>query len=139
MPCAIRTAAFTDLGTLGGNLSQAFGINDTGHIVGYANLSPTGAVKRGRRLEFGRLHAFLWKDGVMKDLGTLGGNKSTAFAVNASGHVVGVAETSDNRKHPFLWHLDAMTNLAAPMGCTPGRSTSMRQTRLWGLRRFGTG
>ena len=111
-----QNGGITNLGTLGGNLSQAFGINDTGHIVGYANLPPTVAGNADDGSSSDVSHAFLWKDGVMKDLGTLGGKRSTAFAVNASGHVVGVAETSDNRKHPFLWHLDAMTNLGGPDG-----------------------
>ena len=51
----------TDLGTLGGTYSWAFDINDRGQVVGY---SGTAA---------GDQHAFLYGDGAMTDLGTLGG------------------------------------------------------------------
>ena len=57
----------TDLGTLGAVQSaQAYSINDDGQVVGYA-----------------ANHAFLWQNGVMTDLGTLGGNSSGASAINA--------------------------------------------------------
>ena len=49
----------TDLGVLGGAFSDAFDINDRGEIVGQSETT-SGAV-----------HAFLFKDGVMHDLGTL--------------------------------------------------------------------
>ena len=106
----------TDLGTFGGNLSQAFGINDSGQIVGYAEVAPTVAGNADDSSSSGDAHAFLWKDGVMKDLGTLGGNESFASAVNASGDVVGMARTADNRSHPFRWHNDVMTDLGVPPG-----------------------
>ena len=37
------------------------------------------------------------------DLGTLGGNSSTANAVNGSGQVVGDSETSSGQSHAFSW------------------------------------
>ncbi len=42
----------TDLGTLGGTFSQAFGVNDKGWVVGFSTTE--GDVG---------LHAFLWRDG----------------------------------------------------------------------------
>ena len=48
--------------------SQALGINDAGKVVGLAN-RPDGQV-----------HAFLWTNGTMRDLGTLGGMQSGASA-----------------------------------------------------------
>ena len=75
-----------DLGTLGGSASNGFGgVNSRGWVTGDANLA-------GDQTE----HAFLWRDGVMTDVGTLGGlNSSVALPVkNDSGFVMGTAQTS---------------------------------------------
>lgn len=75
-----------NLGTLGGILgSSAHSINDQGRIAGVANLA-------GDTEE----HATLWQDGVVTDLGTLGGDNSNVdFPVkNNDGLVVGFAQTS---------------------------------------------
>src|SRR5262245_46099063 len=61
----LSSYAVTDLGTLGGTASYAYGINSAGQVVGYAYTSDNAAT----------IHAFLYQDGVgMKDLGTLGGS-----------------------------------------------------------------
>ena len=67
----------TDLGTFGGTESMAYGINQSGQVVGYAFNS---AQKR---------RAFRYTNGRMLDIGTLGGQTATAYAVNDSGKVVG--------------------------------------------------
>lgn len=76
-----------DLGTLGGASSVAEGISDRGWVVGSANLA---ANPPGYQEE----HAFLWRNGVMTDLGTLGGsNSQVQWAVNDNrGFIVGDAE-----------------------------------------------
>ena len=55
--------------------------------------------------------AFLWQDGVMQDLGTLGGANSYGMAVNDAGHVVGNAQTAAGYSTAFLWDGQQMKNL----------------------------
>jgi len=81
-----------DLGTLGGSFSWAFAVNNKGWVVGIATLAGDTS-----------LHAFLWHDGLMTDLGILGHPEtlpiSTAVAINGAGEIVGVSET--NEPDPF--------------------------------------
>ena len=67
-----------DLGSLGGSYTYAYGVNNSGQVVGESGtLSGSG-------------HAFLYGGGMMTDLGTLGGSfSSAAQAINNSGQVVG--------------------------------------------------
>jgi len=67
-----------DLGTLPGGMGAgANWINDDGEIVGGSE-SSSG------------FHAFLWKDGVMTDLGILAGDcSSQAFSINSQDQIVG--------------------------------------------------
>jgi probable HAF family extracellular repeat protein len=93
---ALVLAGMTDLGTLGGTTSTAYGINDLGQIVGQSYL------------EGGPNHAFLYTGGVMLDLGTLdldnpGGTSSRAYAINNSGQIVGRASTAEGDTHAFLY------------------------------------
>jgi probable HAF family extracellular repeat protein len=89
-----------DLGTLGGSESEAAAVNDSGEVVGFAQT--TAALPEGR---YGIHHAFFWtRARGMVDLGTLGGRESRAFAVNASGHVVGSADNSEGHTHATLWN-----------------------------------
>ncbi len=82
------------LGTLGGNNSEALGINASNEVVGDSFVSK------------GIDHAFLWTPGAgMQDLGTLGGKKSFAIAINSSGQIAGYSYTSAgaSEQHAVLW------------------------------------
>jgi probable HAF family extracellular repeat protein len=73
---------FTDLGTLGGTFSLAYGINNRGQVAGFSTLV-------GDAVE----HSSVWEFGRTTDLGTLGGPDSQSFTgLNESGAVPGVAE-----------------------------------------------
>jgi probable HAF family extracellular repeat protein len=89
-----------DLGTLGGASSWAYGINESGQVVG-ASLTATG-----------ERHAFLWTPGEgMRDLGTLdGARSSTARDINDHGQVVGESTfppvgPRQPATHAFVWTL----------------------------------
>jgi probable HAF family extracellular repeat protein len=48
--------------------------------------------------------AFRWQNGVMQDLGTLGGNESWALGVSADGSVVvGEAQNAAGQERAFRW------------------------------------
>jgi len=70
-----------DIGTLGGNSSQAFAINNAGDVVGFA--SPPSGVG---------IAAFLWHDGIMTSLVSLPispSQQSIAYGINDFGLIVG--------------------------------------------------
>lgn len=52
----------------------------------------------------------------MIDLGTLGGNNSSAIGINNHGVVVGGAETSNGGRDPYLWRNGHMINLGGLPG-----------------------
>ena len=58
-------------------------------------------------------HAFLYQDGVMRDLGTLGGNASEARGLNDRGQVVGMSTDAHGQPLSFLDDR-AMSELPAP-------------------------
>ncbi|MGY4909920.1 hypothetical protein [Micromonospora aurantiaca (nom. illeg.)] len=56
--------------------------------------------------------AFVWRDGVLRSLGTLGGPTSDATGINDLGQVVGTSWTADGRFAAFFWDGTTMRRLA---------------------------
>jgi len=117
-----------DLGTLGGTYSIAYGINNSGWVSGFSTLPGDTEV-----------HAFLWHDGVMTDLGTLGGQNSvTWFSPNNRRNLGGAAETftpdplgEDYCGHgthliclPIVWH-DGVGTPLPTLGGSNGSAQGM--------------
>lgn len=95
-----RSEGMQDLGTLGGTDSAAFSINERGQIAGMSFINTTVNSTTG----VPTLDPFLWENGKMLDLGTLGGTSGVAFAMNNRGQVVGASNlVGDNGGHAFLW------------------------------------
>ncbi|MCG3129004.1 MAG: hypothetical protein CHACPFDD_03900 [Phycisphaerae bacterium] len=88
-----------DLGTLGGNYSAAYGVNDRGQVVGVA------------RNQFDQDRAFVYTNGQMYDLNTLISPNATMeipYAINNQGQIVGLGHmTGQNQTGLLLTPNDA--------------------------------
>ncbi|GAC1493651.1 MAG: hypothetical protein NVS2B14_06890 [Chamaesiphon sp.] len=104
-----------DLGTLAGAASVSPEVNHKGHVVGSVatGINEKGQVVGTSITANGQQHAFLWDQGNMTDLGTLGGKESTAYGINEKGQVVGTSITTNGQQHAFLWDKGNMTDLNA--------------------------
>ena len=93
--------AVIDLGTLGA-FSYAQAINTKGQVVGYTAFN-------GNTVS----HAFVYANGFMQDLGTVGGGASLAFGINDSGQVVGYSSPVMGHYRAFLYSGGSMQNISA--------------------------
>ena len=97
----------------GGDYAEAWAINNAGVIVGIANNAA------------GFNRAVKWENGIITDLGTLGGNESGALGINEKGVIAGYAETGFNDingwpiRHAVKW----TNNVIQDLGVLPGGDT----------------
>jgi probable HAF family extracellular repeat protein len=168
-----------DLGTLGGNDAFASIINESGLIYGlsYTDTEPNDTTgvptihpflwKNGRMRDLGSLggtlaipgpisyfwtgpilnergeaigtstlpgdeswHAFVWSAGMMRDLGTLGGDLSEALAINEAGLIVGRADFSPDSPyhHAVSWRNGAIKDLGVVDPCQNSTATAVNST-----------
>jgi probable HAF family extracellular repeat protein len=86
-----RNQGMLSLGTLGGDWSTAWDINDSGQVVGYSSIGD------------GESRAFFWDDeNGMVELPTFGGN-TLARAINNEGEIVGYSYDDSGNFYPVMW------------------------------------
>ncbi len=86
---------------LGSNSITAYGINDSGQIVGQLNTNVPQ-------------HAFLYSNGVMQDLGTISGPNSIATGINNIGQIVGWTDIDNSQNtHAALWQDGSILDLGS--------------------------
>jgi probable HAF family extracellular repeat protein len=98
--CAAQTYTVTDLGTLpGGSFSGAKAINLSGAISGWAYSNSTVA------------DVFLYSNGAMTNLGTLGGTTGIGNGINLSGQVAGYSTNASGTYRAFLSSGGTLTDI----------------------------
>jgi probable HAF family extracellular repeat protein len=110
----------TDLGfTPSVTIQERVGINPAGRVVGGGKL---------------------WTNGVVTELGTLGGCCTSAHAINSAGQVVGLSYLPGSGDyHAFLWEKGVMTDLGTLGGTSDARGINARGQVVGVSARSGTG
>lgn len=130
----------TNLGTFpAGSITYPLSINGSGQVVGYTYqlgitgeqpfiysngtsqilgvsgafqmINASGQAVGGRYFSDTVWHAQLYSNGVLTDLGTLGGSNSWAYGINAAGQIVGDSTTATGADHAFLYSNGTTTDL----------------------------
>jgi probable HAF family extracellular repeat protein len=121
-----RHGIMHDLGTLGGPDSYAGWVNNHGQVAGQSDVDFNFNPITG----YPTVHPFLWEDGVMQDLGGLGGTLGFPYGMNNRGDVVGWSNLAgDNTAHPFLWTKEGGMQDLGTLGGTFGHADFINERR----------
>jgi probable HAF family extracellular repeat protein len=119
--------------TFGGVLGLSGSVNSRGFVVGAAETADPDVFNYGGDVVGGlpsptTWRAFLWHDGKLKSLGTLGGPDSSATDINENNEINGISFTSSIPTpsgipplEPFIWknaHMRSLGSLGGTFGIT---------------------
>jgi probable HAF family extracellular repeat protein len=110
-----QTYRVTDLGAS----TVGTAINNAGQVVGYTYAAS------------GPNQPFLWSNGTLTNLATLGGTAGEAFGINSSGQVVGQSNIAgDAYHHATLWSAGTITDLGTfnNICCFNSRANAINDT-----------
>lgn len=103
-----------DLGIIG-SAGKVCSINGNGDVVGWRSASDNSTTEQ----------AFLYRNGTMQALGTLGGytdfssglfmNYSRATSINDAGQIVGYSSTQTGEEHAFIWQNGEMRDMGSAL------------------------
>ena len=131
----------TDIGTLGtGYLSGANYVNDSGQIVGQSTINTDPDPYSFLGTSF---HTFVWQNGVMRDIGTLGGPDAgpSQGGINqrhdliaGSSYINSIPNpgTGIPTQDPFLWQNGVMTDLGSLGGTIGGAQVANNRGQVIG-------
>ena len=115
-----KNGGMRDLGTLGGPDSFIAGLCNDERTDLVAGVSLTNSTPNPST-SFPTLHAFLWEDGAMLDIPTLGGTFAVAQCPNNQGQVIGTSNLKGDPgcngslsfcdQHTFLWDHGTLRDL----------------------------
>jgi probable HAF family extracellular repeat protein len=127
-----RNGTMTDLGIPEGDFSTAVGVNDRGTVLVSSGNNDAWLWKDGTWTALGvhspvdidrreavtgmytvgnSLHSYTFRDGVFRDLGTLGGGDTFVASMNDRGIVVGNSDLPDGSSHGFVYDGGAMKDV----------------------------
>lgn len=93
--CFAQMYTVTDLGTFGGAISSAAGINDAGQVVGWAETPMHHDLRAFRTSANSSINP------IADELGSLGGYRTDPAAINNSGQVVGMSFRDTGGAHAY--------------------------------------
>lgn len=100
-PFLYSNGSMHDIGNISGcTFGTAYGINSAGQVVGMGTSDTTHYE-----------HGFLYSGGIVQDLGTLGGPRSRAYAINDAGQIVGAADDSGLYVRSFIYSNGVMQDI----------------------------
>ena len=95
----------TDIGTLGGTKAKALGINNEGDVMICASRWVYAGWNRFTWTRIKKYYddTYVWNNGAITDIGSLGGYQTIGRSINDAGHIVGSAMTAAGSVHAFVY------------------------------------